>query len=480
MITAIGNLQTKRFPAVFLLFFAMSAVSAYAQDIVPIFPKQSENVALSQLENAGFQWSSNLGEISFTLYVSSIFLPPNYPTYPTIQAYNVKSPYKIKPDDYLFNVYMQNTDVTWWLVDPISGKESEHITFRLGGGSDLHPSPTPLDWQTRPTPTPGPVGPPRNLRFTPSDVISITEAVYDFTIHWDPPAYPEGSTFVYDLLIEYPPAQIPVTIEKYGFTETSVMPSYLKPGFTTLVGVYTVYLQARDEQNRSSAIVSSQFTVIPYKTPTPTPVPLNPDLSRNDATNLHDLALFVFSFGSKQGDANFNPRADYKPDGVIDANDLLIFQDLYKKRNEPFPAPVWLTARVPNMVYQGGYSPCVAVGDPSVYDFTSGIEKTILLGTEDGQCALASLNDPGVYVTFSTVTGATDYEITIHSTSDPSINMPWNSIKNMPLASINDKTVDAPIRWTYTQFNDVLAVQVRAVRGGFHSLASDEIHFVLP
>ncbi|MEW6235124.1 MAG: hypothetical protein AB1656_07030 [Candidatus Omnitrophota bacterium] len=471
MMTTIGNLQTKRFPTVFLLFLAMTAISTSAQDIVPIFPAQGENVSLSQLESAGFQWSSNLGDISFTLYMSSTALPQNFPTYPYIDvASGVKSPYIIK-SSVIFDIYLQNADITWWATDPLSGKESAHITFRLGGGNDLHPSPTPLDWQTRPTPTPGPVGPPQNLQFVPSDTISYMEAKYDFTIQWDPPAYPEGGTFVYDILIEYPQTQIPVTIEKFGITETSVMPSYLKPEFTTMEGVYKVYIQARDEQNRSSAIVASQFTVIPYKTPTPTPVPLNPDLSRNDAANIHDLAIFVFAFGSKQSDANFNPRADYKPDGVIDAYDLMIFQDLYKKRNEPFPAPVWLTARVPNLVYQGGYPPCVPVGDPSVYDFSSGIEKTILLGTEDGQCALAALNDPGVYLTFSAVTGATDYEITIRSTSNPSAYMMWSSTSG--------KT-DIPIRWTLTQSNDDLVVQVRAVRGGFHSMASDEIHFILP
>ncbi len=491
------------------------SMSGFTQTITPIFPANGSTVSFSQLGTEGFQWSSSMGNVPMTLFISSTSFPPNLPT---LKVEDVVSPYPITFNQSV-QVYLKTGTVTWWVREPNSGIESARLNFNIADSTlDLKPSPTPqvqptpsgdIDTSLRidagdllllathwgretnsfssgmdlnqdskisqddviayikrygqpapePTPTP-PVGQPFNIRFEPGERVSFADSP-DFTIRWNKPTYPEGTDFVYDLMVEYPSHVNVNDIVEEGLTETSFQPF---PNGLTLEGDFNVYLRARIPQTGNSTIATSKFSVVLSTPPTPTPVPSNADLSQDQVINEHDVAMFDLAFGSEDGDDNFNPSADYHTDGVIDAHDLILFFAFYNNRTDTLPKPLWLSADVPTMESQG-FGGCTETSRETIF-FTSVDSRVI---NYENPCAIAELNDTNL--TFSAITDAVDYEVKIQSATTPS----------MFIQNRTDGAITIPIRWTLSLFQEELNVTVRAVfRDGRLGENSDPLVLTLP
>ncbi len=507
-------------------FFAslFLAFPTFSQTITPVFPSQGTTISFGQLTSEGFQWESASEDNTYTLYISSPILPPN--TNP-IEVNNVVSPHSL---DSQFIIYFKPGNYEWWVEGNDSNISSDRVSFTLGTNQDLVPTPTPLSpptptgdadgsmkidamdlfilstqWgnqaqyynaqmdlnqddkinigdilayierygDSAPAPTPTPqIDRPHNFRFDPDHIVSWAESP-DFTIHWDPPRYPANVEFRYDLMMIYP--------EGYTIEDTVVMnltePEYQPfPNGITLRGDYIVYLRAKDQNNTLSEIATAEFEVVQSKAPTPTPVPHNPDLTDDHNKDVVDIVAFNQSFGAVAGSENYNPRADFFTDGVIDFFDLLIFRSLYLQRDTEISVPTWVSAEAPEMEFVGGYPPCEVL-ERKTYDFTQGDPKQIVLGTEDRECGLAALNgstleEKGMTVSFSPVERAINYEITIRSNSQPNLSLTFDT---------EGETQDINIRWTLTIEEDQLFVTVRAIHpDGSKGDPSEELILILP
>jgi hypothetical protein len=92
-------------------------------------------------------------------------------------------------------------------------------------------------------------------------------------------------------------------------------------------------------------LVSSDPTYLslPYATKTyipPTMYPLAPyDIGFYGRVGLQDLVILAKAYGSKPGDANWNPAADIKGDGKIDLPDLVSLAQHYGQIASQWPLP---------------------------------------------------------------------------------------------------------------------------------------------
>lgn len=59
------------------------------------------------------------------------------------------------------------------------------------------------------------------------------------------------------------------------------------------------------------------------------PIHIPGDINGDGKVNLQDLVLLAYSYGSRQGDAKWNPNADIKGDGVVDLADLVLLANHY-------------------------------------------------------------------------------------------------------------------------------------------------------
>ncbi|MFB3788393.1 MAG: hypothetical protein ACE15F_18695 [bacterium] len=496
-------------------FALLGARSTPAQSLVLLYPPEGATVRFQDLVDFGFQWTAPPGATAFEV----LLLPPT-PSFPQpIHFPAGASPYRI---DEAMASYLRSvlTDgVYQWRVEIMSGEGqgtvSGHVTFTMKYQSPLIPTPTPpgikptpagnLDgtgkidagdlfilsrlWKVydpsielgpdlnrdslvdgrdlllyiqrygnpAPVATPAPpLGVPRHLSFSPDSIVSIAETP-QLEIRWDRPSYPEGQPFLYDVLILRPDGN---SIEANGLAATSYKPF---GALMTLRGIYTVYVRARLAAGGDGNIVSGQFQVVLNKpvTPTPTPVPRNPDLSRDGRAGVLDLALFARAFGSRLGQIAFVPEADLIGDEKIDQYDLLLFYILYARREQQLPAPVWLYADVP-------------VLDP---DTCQGTEKMrvafppneITFGFSSKRCVLAELF--GTVLAFSEIPGAADYFVTVRSETDPGYLLTFYT-------DGETKLVEKIVRFVP---GDVLRVQVQAAGDSLRlGDSSDTLRLIIP
>lgn len=499
-------------------FALLGARTTPAQSLVPLYPPEGATVRFQDLVDFGFQWIAPPGATAFEV----LLLPPT-PSFPQpIHFPAGASPYRI---DEAMASYLRSvlTDgVYQWRVEIMSGEGqgtvSGHVTFTMKNQSPLIPTPTPpgikptpagnldgtgkidagdlfilsrlwnvydpsielgpdLNQDSRvdgrdlllyiqrygnpaPVATPAPpLGVPRHLSFSPDSIVSIAETP-QLEIRWDRPSYPEGQPFLYDVLILRPDGN---SIEAHGLPATSYKPFGV---LMTLRGIYTVYVRARLAAGGDGNIVSGQFQVVLNKpvTPTPTPVPRNPDLSRDGRAGALDLALFARAFGSRLGQTAFIPEADLIGDGKIDHYDLLVFYILFSQRTQRLSAPVWLYADVP-VLDPNNY--CGKVGEDYTRVYFPPTELTF--GISSKRCALAELF--GSVLAFSEIPGAADYFVTVRSETDPGYLREFNTNGETKLVEKFDRFIPG----------DVLRVQVQAAGEGLRlGDSSDTLRLIIP
>ncbi len=497
-------------------FVLLGAGAAPAQSLLPLYPSPGSTIRFQDLVDFGFQWAAPPGATAFEV----LLVPPSTSFPQPIRFPAGASPYRI---DEAMASYLRSllTDGMYqWRVSITGGENvgtvSDYVTFNMKNQSPLIPTPTPpgikptpagnLDgtgkidagdlfilsrlWkvydpsvelgpdlnqdsrvdgrdlllyiqrygQPAPTATPAPpLGVPRNLSFSPDPIVSIAETP-QLEIRWDRPSYPEGQPFVYDVLILRPDGN---SIEATGLAATVYKPF---SAIITLTGKYTVHVRARLAAGGDGNIVTSQFQVVLNKpsTPTPTPVPRNPDLSRDGQAGTLDLALFSRAFGSRLGQAAFVPEADFIGNGKIDHYDLLLFYILFSQRGQQLGAPVWLYADVP-------------VLDPVSCQGTGRWQRVafppneITFGLSSKRCVLAELY--GTVLVFSEVPGAADYFVTVRSETDPGYLLTFYSNGETEL-------VEKIVRFVP---GDVLRVQVQAAGEGLRlGDTSETLRLIIP
>lgn len=303
-----------------LLLFGCAG--AEAQDISAVFPAQDARLDVADLRTRPFEWTPVQGAAfyEYTLFVPDIIssrtIGPLISTRASIEL----------GEDILSTLSEGDHD---WKVVAFNGRgeefaESSWFDFEIiPPGEDLIPTPTPVnppprsaDWSGsgridaadlfafsqawagsglaspfdlnidqavnardlllmiqqygQPAPTPVPlsaVGPVQNLRFEPGQRVSQSE-LSSLRVQWDPPAYPEGGAFQYELLVE---SLVGIRIHRTGLFDTAFQPF---PAGSAPIGDYQIYLRALDAQQTPGAIVAATFSVTVNEigiTPTPRP-----------------------------------------------------------------------------------------------------------------------------------------------------------------------------------------------------------------
>ncbi len=394
-------------------FFVMAIpVSAQVQ---LVFPEQGQSVSFSQLQSPGLSWFAPANATLFEVIIT----PTNNPSQNLRFETEIK---RLELDDSDRPFF--TTGSFFWTVRIIEGQgqgTSASGSFKIGTSGSLIPTPTPEATATpvppdedTPTPTPTPqVGMPQNFQFDPGQIVTFSN-VTSLTISWDPPSAPSGANLVYDVIILFPDKVFPPPIEKLNLPEPNVKPLDF---ISTSIGTYTVHVRAKDTASGSvSNIATTTFTLSRDVTPSPTatPVVIDSDLSLDGETGPHDLALFAQSFGTNNGEAGFQSKADFTSDGVIDQRDLLMFVSLFKQQGRQSAKPRWLFADVPLM---DDSSPiCQVVGRRDPIQFPP---NEITFGINGKKCTLAEITgtnenfDNGTRFHFSSVSDAVDYQVTI-------------------------------------------------------------------
>ncbi len=111
----------------------------------------------------------------------------------------------------------------------------------------------------------------------------------------------------------------------------------------------------------SDAANGSRYEIAVSGRGVPEPVP--GDFNGDGSTDMGDFWMLEAAFGSRQGDAAYNPMFDLAgPDGVIDFADLAMFATTYGQTNGATTESVAAESRVPGQVAGGGQtsSPVVA------------------------------------------------------------------------------------------------------------------------
>jgi len=377
-------------------------------------------VTFADLQDPGFLWFAPEGATFFEIVIS--------PTLNPSQQFRFERDIRrLELDDSDRNFF--NPGPYIWTVTILEGQgagSSATGRFQIGTTGSLVPTPTPNITPTPvppgentpiPTPTP-PVGLPHNFQFDPGQEVTFSE-VRNLTISWDPPAFPEGATFTYDVLIIFPGDF--TRIEKNALTQPQVVP--LQEG-TTFANEYTVHVRAKNSRTGEvSDIATTTFTVRPNipQTPSPTPELIDPDLSRDGETNVLDLGLFLKAFQAQSGQATFQNKADYTRDGIIDQEDLLVFVSLFSQKGQQSAKPQWLFADVPLMDDSGPFCEVIGRRDPIQFP-----PNEITFGINGEKCILAEITgtnenfDNGTRFHFSAVPNAVDYRVSI-TTQKPGI-----------------------------------------------------------
>ncbi len=443
------------------IFLFFVATSSFGQELIPVFPSANATIQFSSLMTRGFEWGSPAGAQAFLIRIrgpiDNLIIQQQLQT--GLQA--ISSPYTLPAN---FQLYFANGAYEWQ-VEIASGEgagtQSDWIPFTIGAGVNIRPTPTPIN----PVPPSGDldgslkidsrdiflfshfwkfpmgdavspldlnvdghidksdiliyfdrfgqtvsessmlpaVGVPRDIRYEPAQVIHMSQSG-ELVIHWSPPAYPSDTSFLYDVLILTP----------YSGNEIlgiDLVTESFKPfDFMTENGDYTVYIRAKDASGRAGNIISSSFTLgytQPIATSTPTPRPQNADLSGDNSVDSMDLMSFADFFGNSSRDQNYNAQPDFLPDGIIDINDLLIFNAIFSRRSQLLKAPVWQYADVP-VLEMVGFTP-EEVGRTQV-DFPP---NEMYFGQNNPSLKFAEFNKSIIY--FSEVEGAVDYQVKIRS-----------------------------------------------------------------
>ncbi|MBI1386900.1 MAG: hypothetical protein GC154_00445 [bacterium] len=310
-----------------MAFFAIWAGCVWAQQIDLIYPAEGEEITVEDLVDKGLQWSGATGATEFKIYwQADVFVQLQGPFTATSSPYKFPafSKTSILPGNYTWHV-----EVTGGTGIGTSSAALHFTVVSVGEGliptpTPANPAPTPtpsgnLDgsgqisgkdtlffaskWGTyndakrygydlnydgwvnqldlltlmsrngqivpTPTPTP-PAGLVQNIRLIPGAQVGRAETV-GFEIQWDPPSYPSGDAFTYDVYVETNTIQ---KIEFRGLTATSIKPFMNYPNGWTQTGAQTAYIRAKDSLGRPGPIAVVPFEVVFGNTQTPTPTPL--------------------------------------------------------------------------------------------------------------------------------------------------------------------------------------------------------------
>jgi len=98
----------------------------------------------------------------------------------------------------------------------------------------------------------------------------------------------------------------------------------LLPAAPVIPGNYQVYVT-----NNNGNSNKVKFTVEPSIKHHPSLTLLDPDITDDGIVNDKDVDLLTAAFGSKEGDANYDPMFDLRPDGFININDLSLISVNY-------------------------------------------------------------------------------------------------------------------------------------------------------
>lgn len=445
-----------RFLMGMILWMPLASLSASAQSIVPVFPANGGTIGFQDLVIRGFEWTGPPDAVKYQIrligpdpFLSQVPFPAE------------ESPLKIQS---IMERYFPDGADFQWRIEQVAEDESvvatsDWASFKISNQTSLIPTPTPVVWPTPsgdldgsarvdthdlfilaafwiksdgslraadlnqdstidrndlliyrerfgkpgdPPPPAAPVGIPSNLRFSPGAQVTIAETP-TLEIQWDVPAYPQSHGFVYDMLIIPPYGS---NIEYKGIAALSLKPFQT---MMTRTGIYTVYLQARLDNVGASDITSGQFEIVYYKaaTPTPTTVVQTANISGDNRTNALDVASFLQAFNTYKGHVKFNTLADLHTDEKIDRQDLLLFQQYYKERNQNVTLlPKWLKAEIPVIEEP-------MLGVPEQYTSVDLLPPYELkLGESNPKNALAQALYLRLY--FSPVDGAIDYFVSMY------------------------------------------------------------------
>jgi hypothetical protein len=262
--------------------------------------------------------------------------------------------------------------------------------------------------QNEPTPTPIlPVGEATEVTFSPSDTVYFSQSK-ELTINWENPRWPQGAQFTYDVELTH---RLGYTIFKQENITTRSVRLFPEGWTTADPGAFYVSIQAHVAGLGSGYPTVHTVWLVgdPVVIPTPTPIPANPDISRDDTTDFTDLMLFALSYRTIDGNQGFERFADFATDGVINSKDLLQFMALYAKRGDAKPqAPLWLYVEAPQfeLVQAGDATICNPVGQIQI-DFPPNEIP------QNESCVFAFMYMATFY--FSPVPGAVDYIVTVDS-----------------------------------------------------------------
>ncbi len=118
---------------------------------------------------------------------------------------------------------------------------------------------------------------------------------------------------------------VEVTFDKNSLSKTGIVKCNVKTSPDMDPGDYTVQIFGVDK-NGIKVAVPLHINVKLHK--------YEPyDLNKDGVIDGEDLIIFAESYGSKQGDSNFNPNCDFNSDKVIDNKDLLILSSHFGEKD---------------------------------------------------------------------------------------------------------------------------------------------------
>ena len=204
--------------------------------------------------------------------------------------------------------------VVSWSVRSIQGDEKSTIpsifSFTFGEEGILLPGITPIPTPI-PTAAPGPL--PAPLLLSPEDgsAYGVLEGLKGIQFDWG--EVTGAARYLFTVYQD----NVPLYERRLEFSQSTERIS------TSIQDVYQWDARAIGS-NEILGLAGPRFSfTVGSELPTPTPVPLDPDMNEDGAVSAADIYYFARTFRTN------DPRGDFDNSGLIDSNDLLHFVDLY-------------------------------------------------------------------------------------------------------------------------------------------------------